>query len=287
MTLRTRSSWILFVVCVAALPLAVASAQIGAAQESPRNLVIHNAPKPVAPIKFEDEGGQTRSLADFNGKVVVLNIWATWCVPCRREMPTLDRLQAALGGPEFEVIPVSIDRGGIDTIRKFYADIAVHNLAMYVDTSGQALREIGAIGLPTTLIVNRDGEEVGRIVGPAEWDSAEIMQFLRLIIAKQRTTPLTASSQTDPAHVAEIAGTKRDAPRRVAARAPMAQSAIRQITCGGHMAASEATKTGDTSQSMERTQRRQKSLSATVDLTLQPNDGSLQQNDEYREQVEG
>ena len=208
MTIRTRSNAILLVACAAALLIAVMDARVRAAPGLPQNLVVHHAPKPLVPIKFVDEGGQTHSLADFKGKVVVLNIWATWCVPCRKEMPTLDRLQAALGGPDFEVVPVSIDLGGIDAVRKFYADIAVHNLAMYVDTSGQALRELGAIGLPTTLIVNRSGQEAGRIVGPAEWDSAELMQYLRSVIAKRDDTA-NSIARADHAHVAK---TNRDAP---------------------------------------------------------------------------
>jgi thiol-disulfide isomerase/thioredoxin len=202
MTHGARSNWMLSVACAAALLIAMAGPRIEAAQELPQNLVVHNAPKSVAPIEFEDKGGQARSLGDFRGKVVVLNIWATWCVPCRREMPALDRLQAALGGPDFEVVPVSIDRGGIGAIRKFYADIAIHNLAMYVDTSGQVLREIGAPGLPTTLILNRQGQEVGRILGAAEWDSAAIMQFLRPIIA-QRGDTANSSGRTDDVHIAQ------------------------------------------------------------------------------------
>jgi thiol-disulfide isomerase/thioredoxin len=192
---------ILSVACASALLIAMTDADIRAAQALPENLVLHSAAKVVPSIKFEDEAGQGRSLTDFKGKVVVLNIWATWCWPCRREMPMLDRLQAALGGPGFEVVPVSIDRGGIDVIRKFYADIGVRSLAMYVDRSGQILRDVGAVGLPTTLIVNSSGEEIGRIAGPAEWDSAEITEFLRPVIAK-RNSMAHSSDQTNNAHVA-------------------------------------------------------------------------------------
>lgn len=189
MMIGTRSRSVLFAAAAsAALLAAVASARPGTAEERPANLVVHGSPRPLMAIQFEDEQGQMRSLADFKGKVVVLNIWATWCVPCRREMPTLDRLQASLGGPDFDVVPVSIDRGGVDTIRKFYAEIAIQKLAMYVDKSGQVPRALGAIGLPTTLIINRDGEEVGRITGPAEWDSAEIVQFIRPLIAEPHET---------------------------------------------------------------------------------------------------
>lgn len=201
MTFSRRSNAIFSLAGAAVMLIAFASAWTQAAQGMPQNFVVHNTPKSVASIKFDDEAGHARSLADFKGKVVVLNIWATWCVPCRREMPTLDRLQAALAGPDFEVIPVSIDRGGIDTIRKFYADIAVHRLGMYADTSGNVLHEGGALGLPTTLIINRSGQEVARIVGPAEWDSTEIMQFLRPIIA-QPTETISSIAQTDQAHIA-------------------------------------------------------------------------------------
>jgi len=192
--------------------IAMMIAQIGDAQGLPSNFVVHNSPRPLADLQFEDDNGQGRSLADFQGKVVVLNIWATWCVPCRQEMPTLDRLQAAMGGPGFQVVPVSIDRGGIDTIRKFYAEITVQQPGMYVDKSGQVLRGLGAIGLPTTLIIDRGGQEVARIVGPAEWDSVEIVQFLRPLVDQQAGS--RANAQTDHARIAEADPDARGALQR-------------------------------------------------------------------------
>jgi thiol-disulfide isomerase/thioredoxin len=168
--------------------LVAASSQFVTAGEPLKNFVLNEAPKPIAAITFEDGQRQKRSLADFNGKVVVLNIWATWCGPCREEMPALDRLQAALGGPEFAVVPLSIDRG-IEKITKFYADIGIRNLPIYIDAAGKAARELGAVGLPTTLILDRAGQEVGRVVGPAEWDASEVIEFLKPIIAKQ-TVPI-------------------------------------------------------------------------------------------------
>jgi thiol-disulfide isomerase/thioredoxin len=160
--------------------LLVPAASFAAALEPPKNFVMHATPKPAV-AAFEDAQGHSRSLADFKGKVVVLNIWATWCVPCRREMPALDRLQAKLGSPDFEVVPVSIDRGGIETVRKFYGEIGVQNVGIYIDRSGQVLRTLTAVGLPTTVLVDRTGREIGRIVGPAEWDSPEIVEFLTRI----------------------------------------------------------------------------------------------------------
>lgn len=155
-----------------------------ASQDVPKNFILHQAPKPVATISFADDQGQTRSLADLKGKVIVLNVWATWCIPCRKEMPALDRLQAALGGPDFVVVPMSIDRGGLDKVSKFYAEIGVSHLAKYIDTSGTAVRELGAVGIPATLIIDHAGNEVGRVVGPAEWDAPEIAELLKSVIAK-------------------------------------------------------------------------------------------------------
>jgi thiol-disulfide isomerase/thioredoxin len=186
---------VLAATAASAVLLVVLGGAWAAADDRPGNLVVHSSPRPLTALQFEDEQGQTRSFADFKDKVIVLNIWATWCVPCRREMPTLDRLEAQLGGPDFQVVPVSIDRGGIDTIRKFYAETAVQKLPLYVDRSGQVLRAVGAIGLPTTLIINRNGQEVGRITGPAEWDSAEIVQFLRRLIAEPRETNAIAGQR--------------------------------------------------------------------------------------------
>jgi thiol-disulfide isomerase/thioredoxin len=171
------------------------TSQFAAGQEPPKNFVMHDAAKPMAAIKFDDDQGRSRSLADFKGKVVLLNIWATWCGPCRKEMPALDRLQAALAGPDFDVVALSIDRGGMDAVRKFFADIGVRNLAMYLDSSGQALRTLSALGLPTTLLIDREGREIGRLIGPAEWDSPEMIEFVRCVVAKRDA----AKTAKDPA----------------------------------------------------------------------------------------
>jgi len=185
-----------FATWLCATTVVVATLRIASAQELPKNFVLMDKPKPVAEIKFNDGGGHARSLTDFSGKVVLLNVWATWCVPCRKEMPALDRLQANLGGADFEVVPVSIDRGGLETIRKFYTEIGIRNLAMYVDASGQVLRRVGAIGLPTTLLVDRAGQEIGRVIGPAEWDAPEIAEFARCIVSRNDTAPSQNGSKS-------------------------------------------------------------------------------------------
>lgn len=149
------------------------------AGEPPQNFAIHESPLPVPEIHFKDGKGHARTLADFRGKVVLLNIWATWCLPCRKEMPTLDRLQAKLGGSNFEVVALSIDSGGPDWVKMFFAEIGIKHLALNIDTSGKAIFALGAPGIPTTLLIDREGREIGRRIGPAEWDSPEMVAFIR------------------------------------------------------------------------------------------------------------
>ena len=150
-----------------------------AAAEAPSNFAMHESPKPIPDIRFEDGEGNEKTLADFRGKTVLLNVWATWCVPCREEMPTLDRLQAKLGGPNFEVVTLSMDRAGPDVVRKFFAEIGIENLALHIDPSSKAMFAIGVVGLPTTILFDEKGRELGRLVGPAEWDSPEMVEFIR------------------------------------------------------------------------------------------------------------
>ena len=143
-------------------------------------------PRPLPELRFLDGVGKETTLAAFRGKAVLLNLWATWCVPCREEMPTLDRLQAELGGPGFEVVALSIDRAGLDVVRRFYAEIGVRHLAMYIDGSGEAARELNVLGLPTTLLVDREGREFKRLIGPAEWDAPEMVAFIRAQLSDER-----------------------------------------------------------------------------------------------------
>ena len=156
-----------------------------ATAELPLSFILHKSPKPIASIEFEDDQGRPRNLAEFRGKIVLLNIWATWCVPCRLEMPSLDRLQQTLGGTDFEVLPLSIDRGGIAVVRKFYAEVGLRGLPIYIDTAGKATRKLGTIGVPATLLIDRAGRELGRVIGPAEWDEPDIVQFLKRVIAQK------------------------------------------------------------------------------------------------------
>jgi thiol-disulfide isomerase/thioredoxin len=144
---------------------------------------INSQPRALPVVRFADGNGRTMTLQDFRGKFVLLNIWATWCVPCREEMPTLDRLQAKLGGPDFEVVALSIDRGGPLVVSTFYSEIGIRALRIYVDTSNGAATALGVFGIPVTLLIDREGREIGRKIGPAEWDSPEIINLIRGYVA--------------------------------------------------------------------------------------------------------
>ena len=157
----------------------------GVAAAEPGTMPLHEASQPLPPIAFADESGNPLTLDAWRGKVVLLNVWATWCGPCRREMPTLDRLQARLGGDRFEVVALSIDRAGVGVVRRFFEEIGIGHLRIVIDESGRAARDIGVFGLPATILVGPDGRELGRFVGPAEWDTPEMIAFFETIIADQ------------------------------------------------------------------------------------------------------
>ncbi|WP_386630414.1 TlpA family protein disulfide reductase [Sulfitobacter geojensis] len=155
---------------------------VSAAFAGPQGFALHDTPQPVANVRYDKEDGSRGDLEDFRGKVILVNVWATWCVPCREEMPTLDALQAELGGDNFEVVALSIDRAGSPVVRRFYDEIGVTNLKMYVDQTMLSMTALRAVGLPTTILINAQGQELGRLVGPAEWDDPEMVTFLRSFI---------------------------------------------------------------------------------------------------------
>jgi thiol-disulfide isomerase/thioredoxin len=141
--------------------------------------VFRKAPEPLPSFKFQDADGKERTLADWKGKVVLLNLWATWCLPCRKEMPALDRLQAAEGSAKFDVLAISVDRKGVDASKKFLDETGVKSLALYVDTSARLNSELRAVGLPATILIDTEGREIGRLLGPAEWDSEDAVRLIR------------------------------------------------------------------------------------------------------------
>jgi thiol-disulfide isomerase/thioredoxin len=122
---------------------------------------------------FLDANGARLNLERFRGKVVVLNLWATWCTPCIAEMPMLDRLQQQLEGLDVVVVALSLDAGGPNVVRAFYKEHGIEHLGIYVDPTMRAQSDFKVIGLPTTILIDRKGRDRGRLVGPAEWDDAK------------------------------------------------------------------------------------------------------------------
>ncbi|MFW7342310.1 TlpA disulfide reductase family protein [Pollutimonas sp. H1-120] len=132
-----------------------------------------HTPRELPAISFQNEAGKTISLADFRGRVVLLNIWATWCPPCREEMPSLDRLNAKRGGTTFEVVALSIDRDSA-LVKPFYQEFDIQTLHGYFDPTSQVSNILRAPGVPTTLLIDREGREIGRAMGPAAWDGPQV-----------------------------------------------------------------------------------------------------------------
>ena len=154
---------------------APASAQIAAPQGG-GVFAAPGRPLPLPELRFTDGAGRPRTLVEFRGKGLLLNLWATWCVPCREEMPALDRLQARLGGPAFEVLALSIDRQGMPPVAAFYQELGLRALGVYVDPSASAPRALRSLGIPTTLLIDPEGREVGRAHGAKAWDAPEVVR---------------------------------------------------------------------------------------------------------------
>jgi thiol-disulfide isomerase/thioredoxin len=139
-------------------------------------------PKPLPPLSFETMDGRPATLADFKGKVVVLNLWATWCAPCREEMPSLDRLQARFEGQPVVVLALSVDRAGPERVQAFLNEVGVQRLHVYRDPKAAATRTLRVPGLPATLLVDKAGNEAGRVLGIAKWDGPEAVAAVETLL---------------------------------------------------------------------------------------------------------
>ncbi len=140
--------------------------------------VFKKQPEPLAEVAFQDANGKPRTLADWKGRVVLLNLWATWCAPCRKEMPGLANLQKELGSARFEVVALAVDRAGSEVAGKFLASIRADALALYIDPTARVGTALRAAGMPTTLLIDPQGREIGRLTGAAEWDSADARRLI-------------------------------------------------------------------------------------------------------------
>lgn len=145
-------------------------------------LSVTKAPRPAVEVAFNSPDGTRLTLADFRGRAVLLNLWATWCAPCREEMPALDRLQQQLGGDAFEVVTVNIDTARLERREVFWKETGISHLKFYTDPKAdifQVLKRTGkAVGLPTTILIDAQGCELGVMAGPAHWDSEDATRLI-------------------------------------------------------------------------------------------------------------
>ena len=152
-------------------------------------LTMASRPLKLPDLAFEDADGKPRKLSDWQGKTVLLNLWATWCVPCRKEMPALERLQTRLSGPNFEVVAINVDTRDLEKPRNFLKDAKLTALGYFNDQKAkvfQDLKSIGrAVGMPTSVLVDAKGCEIATIAGPAEWDSDDAVKLIRAAVQPQ------------------------------------------------------------------------------------------------------
>lgn len=156
------------------------------AQGHVAGLIVSKNPQRATEISFDGPDGVRRNLSDFRGKTVLLNLWATWCLPCRVEMPALDQLQAKRGGTDFEVVAVNIDTARLEKRQAFLDEAGVKSLAFYADPKAavfQVLRQAGkVVGLPTTILIDSRGCELGIMSGPAEWASDDALSLIQAAV---------------------------------------------------------------------------------------------------------
>lgn len=151
----------------------------------PMSAFLVKAARPRVPdLSFKNAQGADTRLSQWQGRVVLLNLWATWCAPCRKEMPTLNEVQKKLGSKDFEVVALSVDRKGLEASSAFLKETGADSLGLYVDDTTKSLDDLQAFGLPVTLLIDRKGHEIGRLLGPAEWNSAEAAALIKAALAE-------------------------------------------------------------------------------------------------------
>ena len=148
-------------------------------------ITMATAPLRLPDLAFEDGAGKPRKLSDWRGRTLLVNLWATWCVPCRKEMPALDALEAKLGGPGFDVVAINIDTRDPEKPKAWLKEVGVERLPYYADPSAKVFQDLklagSAFGMPTTLLVDPAGCEIGALAGPAEWASEDAVKLIEAL----------------------------------------------------------------------------------------------------------
>ena len=149
-----------------------------------KKLVFHSTPKPVSESPFTRVDGGTGTLADMRGKYLVVNFWATWCAPCRKEMPTLSDLQDRMRGEAFEVVTIATGRNPPPAMKRFFEEIGVSNLPLHRDPKQEIARDMAVLGLPITVIIDPEGREIARLQGDAHWNSDSALAIISALLER-------------------------------------------------------------------------------------------------------
>jgi thiol-disulfide isomerase/thioredoxin len=147
-------------------------------------LLVHDTPRQLPDFKFSDGSGKSLSLSRFRGTFILVNVWATWCPPCKEEMASLDHLASLVLDIELKILPISIDVSEFGGVRAFYLQLGLKKLPIYVDPSKKVMDALAITGIPTTLLIDREGREIARMVGPAQWDSPESVKRISKIFGR-------------------------------------------------------------------------------------------------------
>ena len=147
-----------------------------------KGLQVSKRTNEIADIPFYDELGNSRKISHFKGNFIILNIWATWCVPCREEMLSLDHLQHSFKDEKLVVLAISQDRAGDKLVKKFYKEMQIKHLDVFIDSQGKAKRMTGTFLIPTTIIIDPHGVEIGRLLGGTNWGSKEVFYLMRHLL---------------------------------------------------------------------------------------------------------
>ncbi len=183
-----RAGLTIYLLCaaLASAPAALAgdwSAAEALREGDMKKLAFHDAPKPLPEMAVVGPAGEETALAELRGQWLVVNLWATWCAPCRKEMPMLSSLQATFADAPVEVVTIATGRNSVEGIARFFDEVGVDNLPQYRDPTQELARGMGILGLPVTVIVDPEGREVARLIGDAEWDSDSAVAILRALSA--------------------------------------------------------------------------------------------------------
>ncbi|MCY4445793.1 MAG: TlpA disulfide reductase family protein [Rhodobacteraceae bacterium] len=147
-----------------------------------KSLIIHKDPQKIKPDSFLDPSQNEVHLDQFNGQVLVVNFWATWCAPCRKELPTLDRLQSHFNPEQVKIIVVHVGRTSAEVVSQFWQENQIQHIESYYDPKLKFSRSMSAIGLPTTVLITKEGEEFARLLGDIEWDQENVIQILENVL---------------------------------------------------------------------------------------------------------